>query len=68
MSKSKTLQPNRLQLATTELKGFVPVKDIPTSINIGESSEYVFLGIKSKDNKDGTSKVHEHSRKNAGVI
>ena len=58
MSKKKTLQPNRLQLAIAELKGFVPVKDIPTTISAGEAVEYVFIAVKSKDNQSGTANVH----------
>ena len=35
--------------------------EIPKFINKGEAAEYVFVCIKSKDNRDGTAKIHQPS-------
>lgn len=55
-----TIAPNRLELATKELAnlnlgGF----EIPTEIPKSEDAYYHVIGIKSRDSRDGMSKVHE---------
>lgn len=58
MSKKKTLQPNRLALAIAELKDIVPEEYVKKTINIGEASGYVLIGVKHRDNQRGTAKDH----------
>ena len=54
------ITPNQLQEAKQELSNFdLGNFKIPSKINPGEVTDYVVVCIKSKDNRDGTAKIHE---------
>ena len=51
------MKPNRLQQAIQEMQG-LETNEIDLLINEGESKEYVYIGLKSKDSADGMKKIH----------
>ena len=59
MSNKTTMKPNRLNQATQELNGIIKASEVPSTINSGEASGYVYIVVKSKDNLDGTAKMHD---------
>lgn len=54
------IAPNRLELVTKELANLdLGNFQIPTEIQKKDASYYIIIGIRSRDSRDGMSKVHE---------